>query len=260
MRRLLIAAVIATAVLGIVVAAQGEVYQRGNLRVTFDGRLRPHDLPRERPAPVTVSLDGTVGTVDGSRPPQLREITVAMNRAGKVFATGLPTCEASRLHQTSTEAALRLCRPALVGHGTFAAKVDSSNAPLIPARGKVLVFNSRIDGKQGMLLHLYGSVPVRAAFVLPFEIKRLSKGEFGTVFSTRIPTLAADLGYVTEINLTIGRRYRYAGKPRSFLSASCAAPAGFSGGPYQLAKTTFAFSDGTSLTSRLTRDCTVRKP
>jgi hypothetical protein len=258
MRRLLIAAVVAAAVLGIVVAAQGEVYQRGNLRVTFGGRLLPHDLPRERLAPVTVSLGGTVGTVDGSPPPQLREITIAMNRAGKVFATGLPTCEASRLHQTSTEAALRICRPALVGHGTFAAKVDSSDAPLIPARGKVLVFNSRIGGRQGMLLHLYGSVPVRAAFVLPFKVERRSKGEFGTVFSTRIPTLAADLGYVTEIKLTIGRRYRYAGKPRSFLSASCAAPAGFSDVPYQLAKTTFAFSDGTSLTSRLTRDCTVR--
>ncbi len=258
MRRLLIAAVIATAVLSIVVAAQGEVYQRGNLRVTFDGRLRPHDLPRERLAPVTVSLDGSVGTVDGSRPPQLREITIAMNRAGKVFAEGLPVCDASTLQRTSSEAALRLCRPALVGHGTFAAKVDSQNAPLIPATGKVLVFNSRIDGKQGMLLHLYGSNPVRVAFVLPFKVERRSRGKFGTVFSTRIPTLASDLGYVTQIELTIGRRYRYAGKPRSFLSASCAAPAGFPGAIYQLAKTTFAFADGTNLTSRLTRDCGVR--
>jgi hypothetical protein len=240
------------------VAAQGEVYQRGNLRVSFDGRLRPHDLPRERLAPATVSLDGSVGTVDGSQPPQLREITVAMNRAGKLFSAGLPVCSPAQLQQTSTEAALGLCRSALVGHGTFAVNVDSANAPLIPVRGKVLVFNSRIDGKQRMLLHLYGSSPVRAAFVLPFEIEHRSQGEFGTVFSTKIPTLASDLGYVTQIKLTIGRRYRYAGKPRSFLSASCAAPAGFPGVSYQLAKTTFAFSDGTSLTSHLTRDCTVR--
>lgn len=260
MRRLFVAAFIATAVLGIVVAAQGEVYQRGNLRVTFDGRLQPHDLPRERLAPVTVSLDGTVGTVDGSRPPQLREITVAMNRAGKVFSEGLPTCAASTLQQTSSEAALSLCQSALVGHGTFAANVDFPNAPLIPAKGKVLVFNSRIEGKQGMLLHLYGSSPVRAAFVLPFKIEHRSEGEFGTVFSTKIPTLASDLGYVTEIRLTIGRKYRYAGKRRSFLSAACAAPAGFPGAIYKLAKTTFDFSDGTHLTSRLTRDCTVRKP
>jgi hypothetical protein len=258
MPRFVIAVVFALALLGAAVVAQGEVYQRGNLRVIFDGRLRPHDLPRERLAPVTVSLDGSVGTVDGSRPPQLREITVAMNRAGKLFSTGLAICRSSQLQQTSSEAALSLCRSALVGHGTFAAKVDFPNAPLIPAEGKVLVFNSRIDGQPGMLLHLYGSSPVRAAFVLPFKIKYRSKGEFGTVFSTKIPTLASGLGYVTEIKLTIGRRYRYAGKPRSFLSASCAAPAGFTSVPYQLAKTTFAFSDGTSLTSHLTRDCTVR--
>jgi hypothetical protein len=258
MRRLFISTVIATVVLGIVVAAQGEVYQRGNLRVSFDGRLKPHDLPRERLAPVTVSLDGSVGTVDGSRPPQLREITVAMNRAGKLFSAGLPVCRSSLLQQTTSEAALSLCRSALVGHGTFAVNVDLPNAPLIPAKGKVLVFNSKIGRKQGLVLHLYGSSPVRAAFVLPFKIEHRSQGEFGTVFSTKIPTLAADLGYVTEIKLTIGRRYRYAGKPRSFISASCAAPAGFPGVSYQLAKTTFAFADGTNLISHLTRDCTVR--
>jgi hypothetical protein len=258
MRRLSIAAIFAVALLGVAVVAQGEVYQQGNLRVFFNGRLQPHDLPRERLAPVTVSLDGSIGTVDGSRPPQLSEITIAMNRAGKVFSAGLPICSASQLQQTSTEAALGLCRPALVGHGTFAANVDFPSAPLIPARGKVLVFNSRIDGKQGLLLHLYGSSPVRAAFVLPFKVERRSKGDFGTVFSTKIPNLASNLGYVTEIALTIGRRYSYAGRHRSFLSASCAAPAGFPGASYQLAKTTFAFSDGTSLTSRLIRECTVR--
>jgi hypothetical protein len=181
-----------------------------------------------------------------------------MNRAGKLFSTGLPVCHSSQLQQTSSEAALSHCRPALVGRGSFAVNVDFPNAPLIPAKGKVLVFNSRIDGKQGMLLHLYGSSPVRAAFVLPFKIEHRIQGEFGTVFSTKIPTLASDLGYVTKIKLTIGRKYRYAGKLRSFISASCAAPAGFPGVSYQLAKTTFAFSDGTNLTSHLTRDCTVR--
>lgn len=259
MRRLATAATLALALLGVAVVAQGEVIQRDNLRVSYDGRLLPHDLPRQRLAPVTVSLDGSIGTVDGSRPPQLREITVAMNRAGKISSKGLPTCAASTLQQTSSEAALSLCRSALVGHGTFAAKVDFPNAPLIPANGKVLVFNSRIDGKQGMLLHLYGSSPVRAAFVLPFKIEHRSRGEFGTVFSTKIPTLASDLGYVTEINLTIGRRYRQAGKPRSFLSASCAAPAGFASASYKLAKITFAFSDGKNMAAPpLTRACSVR--
>ena len=260
MRRLLIAAAVAACCLPIAgAAAQRQIVQSGNVRVSFDGRLAPRALPRERPAPVTVHLDGSVATVDGSRPPQLREIAVAVNRAGKVSTAGLPSCSPSRLQQTSTETALDLCRSALVGHGRFAASVDFPGSPLIPARGAVLVFNdSTRKGGPGMVLHLYGSTPVKAAFVLPFEISRQPQGEFGTVFSAKIPTLASDLGYVTDIELTLGRRYRYAGKPRSFLSASCAAPAGFPGATYQLAKATFTFPEGRQLTSKLPGNCKVR--
>jgi len=44
-----------------------------------------------------------------STPPQLRDISIAMNRAGVVSVAGLPSCQASELQQTSTEAALALC-------------------------------------------------------------------------------------------------------------------------------------------------------
>ncbi len=259
MRRLLIAAAIAALCLPIAgAAAQRQIVQEGNVRVSFDGRLAPRALPRERPAPVTVHLDGSVATVDGSRPPQLREISVAVNRAGKLSVAGLPSCPAATLQQTSTEKALDLCRPALVGRGRFAASVDPPGSPLIPAKGTVLAFNSSTRKGPGMVLHLYGSTPVRAAFVLPFEISRRARGEFGTVFSAKIPKLASDLGYVTDIELAIGRQYRYAGRHRSFLSASCAAPVGFPGAVYQLAKATFTFPEGRQLTSKLPGDCRVR--
>jgi len=258
MRRLAIAIASVLAVLLAATAASGELTQKGNLRVTFDGQILPHSLPRTRPAPVTVQIEGEVGTVDGSRPPSLREISVAVNRAGKIYFAGLPTCSASDLQQTSTEAALDVCGDALVGQGHFAANVDFPGAPLIPAQGRVLAFYTRAGGRPGMLLHLYGASPVRATFVLPFKISRRSKGEFGTVFSTRIPEIAADLGYVTKLDLSIGRKYRYAGEQRSFISASCAAPAGFPGGVFELAKATFSFGDGRSLSTSLARDCTVR--
>src|SRR5262249_29311082 len=114
------------------------------------------------------------------------------------------------------------------------------------------------EKQPGLLLHLYGSSPVRAAFVLPFKITRKSTGKFGTVFSTRIPRLASDRGYVTDIDLTIGRTYRYRGEQRSFISASCAAPAGFPGAFFELAKATFSFAGDKQLTSRLPGDCKVR--
>jgi len=258
MRRLAITTALFLLVLALAAVAHGELSQQGTLRVHFDGKLQPRALPRDRAVPVTVSLDGVIDTSDGSRPPQLREISIAVNRAGRVSVTGLPTCRASELQQTSSQAALKACRPALVGRGHFAAKVNFPGAPLIPARGEVLVFNSRSDGRPGLLLHLYGSSPVRAAFVLPFRISYRRHGDFGTVFSAKIPELASDLGYVTEIELKIGRRYHYGGKSRSFFSASCAAPAGFPGAIYQLAKATFSFANGQQLKTGLSRDCKVR--
>ncbi len=260
MRRLALA--VALPLCGLIVAAvaQGELIQQGNLRVQFDGRLFPRELPRVQRAPVSVTLDGSVGTADGSSPPQLREMSVAVNRAGKLSVTGLPTCTATVLQQTTSEAALEACRPALVGHGSYAAGVNFPGAPLFPAQGKVLAFTGRLEGRPAILLHLYGSRPVKAAFVLPFRISRPSQGTFGTVFSTRIPALASGLGYVTDIEMTIGRKYRYAGQQRSFLSASCAAPAGFPGAIFQLAKATFSFANGQRLVSGLSRDCKVREP
>lgn len=258
MRRLAIAAALALTASILVGAAQAELIQQGNLRVFFSGRLLPRALPREHTAPVTVSLDGSVATADGSVPPQLRTISIAVNRAGEISVAGLPKCPRGELEQTSTEAALKSCRPALVGRGHFSANVNFPGAPLFPARGEVLVFNSRIGGKPGLLLHLYGTSPVQAAFVLPFTITRESHGRFGTVFSTKIPQLASDLGYVTSIELTIGRKYKYKGEQRSFISASCAAPAGFPGAIFQLARATFSFANGQQLRTGLTRDCKVR--
>jgi hypothetical protein len=257
MRRLAIVVLLLTCLpAGAAVARQ--FVQEGNLRVAFDARLFPHALPREREAPVTVQLAGAVRTTDGSIPPQLREISIAMNRAGVVSVAGLPSCPSSKLQQTSTEAALVQCRSALVGRGHFAANVNFPGSPVFPARGTVLVFNSTSKGQMGLLLHLYGSSPVRAAFVLPFKISRQSKGKFGTVFSTRLPRLASDQGYVTDINLKIGRTYSYRGERRSFISASCAAPAGFPGAFFELAKATFSFAGGQRLISRLPGDCKVR--
>jgi hypothetical protein len=257
MRRLAIAAAL-LACLPAGVAAARQFVQQGTLRVAFEAKLLPHALPRERNAPVTVHLAGAIRTTDGSTPPQLREISIAMNRAGVVSAKGLPSCQAPQLQQTSTEAALATCRGALVGRGHFAANVDFSGTAVFPARGTVLVFNRSTKNRPGLLLHLYGSSPVRAAFVLPFRITRKSEGKFGTVFTTHIPRLASDKGYVTDIDLSIGRRYRYRGSERGFISASCAAPAGFPGAFYELAKATFTFAGGQKLTSRLPGDCKVR--
>jgi hypothetical protein len=128
----------------------------------------------------------------------------------------------------------------------------------IPVEGDMLAFNSRIRGRPAVLLHAYTESPVRVAVVVTFNISRPKDGDFGTVFTARIPKIAADLGYVTEGYLRLARRYRYAGEPHSFVNARCAAPLGFSGGPFAFTRGTFSFANGQRLGVTLTRNCTVR--
>ncbi len=258
MKRIVASIALAAATLFAATAAQGEQAQEGNLRVSFDGRLAPRALPRDRPAPVTAYLESSIRTVDGSSPPPLRRISIAVNRHGLVSFAGLPTCDPAELQQTNTEAALDRCRPALIGRGRFAAKVTFPGAAPYPAQGRALIFNGRSRGRPAAFLHIFSSNPIRITFVLPFEISRRPRGQFGTVFSAEIPQIAADTGYITDIELTVGREYRYRGDPRSFLSASCAAPPGFRIGFFTLARTTFSFADGRTLTTEIARDCRVR--
>jgi hypothetical protein len=256
-RSLVIAALLALAALIGVGAAHGEIFQKGTLRIFFDGGFAPRSLPRDRLAPVTISIDGSIATTDGSHPPPVRRLEFSLNRDGRLSTRGLPVCSSGLLQSTTSESALARCRPALVGHGSFRADLDS-NQSAIPVAGTILAFNSRLQGKPALLLHLYGTVPVRATFVLPLTIGHRAKGQFGTVLRAKVPTLAAGLGSITDVTLKIGRQFSFEGKRRSFISASCAAPAGFQGAVFPFARGSFYFAGHTRIDIPLTRDCRVR--
>lgn len=258
-RRLFIPALLAVACLLGAGLAQAELSQEGNVRISFNGGFSPRALPREALAPVTIDVKGAITTTDGTHPPPVRRIEIAINRHGRLFTQGLPACSRPRLQSTSTEAALARCRPALVGRGSFAADVEfpTSDAP-VPATGTMLAFYGKSDGKRALLLHLYATTPVRATLVLPLVISNRGGELFGTVLSAKIPTLAGGLGSVTKIDLRVGRSFSYRGQRRSFISASCPAPAGFPGAVFSLARGSFYFADGKKIETTLARDCRVR--
>jgi hypothetical protein len=257
-RRLAIPLLIAIAALLCAGLAAAEVVQDGNLRLHFSGKIAPKKLPRTNPAPVTVRVSGAIGTADGERPPELTKIAIAFNRDGHVSTKGLPICEAGELEQTTSAGAREACGGALVGHGKFRANVALPGRETFPVTGDMLAFNSTKNGRPALLLHIYGSHPVQLVFVLTFRIVRVAKGTFGTIFVAHIPKFAAQLGYVTHVNLTFARRYVYQGEQRSFLSARCAAPAGFPGGPFTLARGSFTFDNGQRISTSLARNCWVR--
>jgi hypothetical protein len=236
-------------------SVSAETAQDGNLRVTFNADFAPHVLPRLRAAPVKVEVEGRIATTDGSHPPPLRRLEVKLNRNGRIYSKGLPTCAAPRLQSTSTETALARCRPALVGNGNFRAEVKLGRE--ITAAGKILAFNSRHNGKPALLMHLFASAPVRFTLVVPLTIGHRSKGQFGTVLRAKIPRLGGDLGSVTEIDLTIGRQYSYAGKRRSYVSAACGAPSALDEAIFPFARGSFRFEGHRTFEETLLRVCHV---
>jgi len=239
--------------------ASGESAEGGDLVASLQGKITPHALPRNELAPVTVHVSGEIKTTNGATPPALREISIALNREGKLDTRGLPTCSSGALESTTTEQALSLCGPALIGQGRFEADVSFPTLVPFPAEGKLLAFNAKVKGRPGILLHIYGANPVQHTFILPMTITHKSSGTFGTVISTKIPRLAAGLGYVTSVDFAIGRRFHYKGKMHSLLSARCAAPPGFPGAIFTFARGTFTFANGQALSPSLVRDCKVRQ-
>jgi hypothetical protein len=253
-RRAIAAAIAAGLCLAI--PAQAEVSQQGNLITTFESALAPKTLPRKALAPVSVRVAGDFKTAKGAELPQLRRISVAINSAGRLDDTGLPTCRLATIEPASEEAAQRLCGQAIVGSGHVTVGVHIENQATFAVRAKLLAFNGpRKHGHKLILAQVYAKDPP-GAFVLTFRLKR-HPGLFGTVMSTSLPASAQGWAYLSHFDMTLDRRYRYRGKAHSYVSAACAAPAGFPGAVFPLAKASYGFDNGQALTTTVVRSCRV---
>jgi hypothetical protein len=257
MRRLPIYILAALLALAAAAGAWAAVERSGNILVRFSADFSPHSLPRQSPAPIAVTIKGAVTTSDASHPPPLQWLEVELNRSGRLYTKGLPSCSPSLLQSTSTEEAMARCGPALVGRGSFSADIALGSNKPVTSGGRILAFNGRRTGKPALLLHFFGGVPVRFTLVVPLRIGH-KEGQFGTVLRARIPKLANGFGSITEIDLALGRRWSFAGKRRSYLSAACSAPTGFTAVPFSFARARFRFEDRPEIRSTLTRVCRVR--
>lgn len=253
-------AVVALAVACFLVAsiARAELIERGDLFVKFDGGIFPTALPRHTNAPITVSVDGTIKTLSGERPPALRFIAIAINKGGRIDTKGLPTCRRSQIEPATSQQALEACGPALVGEGRYLGALALPEQTSFPLQGRVLAFNTVIDGKRAILAHVYGSNPIPNSRILVFHIHKAS-GTFGTVLTASLPARLNQFGYLKKISLNLRRDFVYRGRNHSYLSAACAAPAGTTLGIFPFVRVSMTFSDGRQLASTLTRTCHVKK-
>lgn len=236
--------------------AQAELVERGDLFVQFKGGIEPNALPRTRLAPIAVSVAGTVKTLSGQRPPALRTIRIELNRGGELDPHGLPVCYYDDLRAVSPRRALDACGEAFVGYGAYHARVAFPEQNTFPLSGRIRAFNGIHKGHSVILAHIYGGDPLPITRVVVFHIHR-TPGTFGTVITGEFSTGINRYGYVASLYLRLFRNFVVEGQQRSYLSATCGAPAGFPGAVFPFARATMTFDDGRRLSSTLTRSCQV---
>lgn len=246
----------ATALL-LVPSAGAELVQKDGVRVALSAGLSPTKLPRHGTAPIKVSIGGHISSTSKGTPPQLKEVSFAFNKAGKLDLGGLPKCRLGHIDPSTTQEAMLACGPSLIGEGHFSANVRFPEQSPFPSEGKVLAFSGVLRGSAVIFAHIYGTVPVPTSYVLPLEIEK-GKGTFSTVMHASLPQATGEWGYVTGLNLKLGRTYSVHGKKRSFLSAGCPAPKGFPGAIFPLVRSSFAFVGGKTLTATLNRSCKAK--
>ena len=255
--RLVVAVAFALVTLPLIATvARAELTERGDLFVRFEGGINPTALPRTKRAPIAVEVGGTVKTLSGEEPPALRQIRIELNRGGVIDARGLPDCRHSELVAASPEQAMAACGGSLVGEGRYRAKTSFPEQTTFPSEGHILAFNGKYEGREAILAHIYGVNPVPMNQVIVFRIRRKA-GTFGTVLTGRLSDSLNPHGYVASIDLRLFRVYAFHGQRRSYISAACAAPAGFGVASFPFARTSMAFADGRTLSSTLTRSCRV---
>ncbi|HTR75438.1 MAG TPA: hypothetical protein VMH33_09320 [Solirubrobacterales bacterium] len=236
------------------VAHASQVVQSGGVRAALSASFAPRRLPREGLAPIRLAVGMRLSAAEGGTVPQLRRIEIAINREGRLDPVGLPVCPLSEIEPATTEAALASCRRSLIGEGHFAADVGLSRQSPFPQAGKLYAFNGRLHGHPAILAHVYGTDPVPTSYTLPFEIGHAGHGAFGVLLRAKPPRLAGSAA-ITRLSLDLGRSFRFRGSRRSYLAASCPAPAGFPGAVFTIARVRLSFAGGRTLTAALDRSC-----
>ena len=232
----------------------------GNLQLSVSARLSPKRLPRDRRSPTAVAVGWKIASTDPAlEPPALKTVKIEINRHGALDSTGLPTCPYAKIQPASTARALANCRSSLVGKGTFSAQVGLEGQERYVSQGKMLVFNGAKGGKPVLFGQIYTAYPFAASFVIVFAVGQRTHGAYGATLTAKLPPNLRAWGNLTEVEMRLARRFSYRGERRSFLSAACPTPKGFTAAPFRLAKMRFAFLGGAGVSSTLTETCKVRR-
>jgi hypothetical protein len=248
-----VAAVVIVAVAG---AAQSPVLTApdGNTQ-SIAINFTPRKLSKTTAEPVTLDVTTATTTTNPAAnkgaPIPAVEAIVDFPKGTKILSKGYPTCDAGLLQNTSTEAALEACKKAKVGSGEGTADLVVGER-IFPVTTTITAFNGiPVGGKPVILLHTYSQSPIQTTLVLVGAVSNFNKEGYGPRLDVTIPLIAGGQGAITSFHVKIFKKFRYKGRIRSYVSATCATKK-------LKARGKFVFKDGESLTPKLTGKCSQK--
>jgi hypothetical protein len=217
---------------------------------SIDVKVRPKKLSKKTFTPATLEVTTlTTSTTNPSGVPSPAvHAVIDFDKNLRLYTKGLPTCDAAKLQNQSTENAERACRAAKIGTGHSVAYLVAGKVYEVPQT--VTAFNGIPQGgKPTILLHTYGTTPLQVSLVLQGTVSNYNKEGYGPRLDLDIPLIAGGTGALKEFNVKIDKKWRFKGVKRSFISGKCP-------NSKQLkARGTFTYRDGESLTALSKQSC-----
>jgi hypothetical protein len=247
-----LAAVVAAAI-PVSAAIAGETVSGpdGNTQ-SLEASVSPSALYKKTSSPAALTVDVKTGaTSPGAIPSPAVHDVIDFDQNLTLATKGLPTCNASQLQNTTTEAAEKACGKAKIGSGTSTTLLPLGSLYTEPT--KVVAFNGVPQGgKPVVLLQAYGTSPVQTTLVLVGTVSNLGKEGYGPRLDVIVPPIAGGVGVITDFKVKIQKSWTYKGKKMSFVSAKCPASKKLK---YRGA---FTYKDGTTIEAGATQTCTPK--
>lgn len=213
-----------------------------------DGGFTPRDLPRREFAPIDFEGWAAVNAVGGGLPPPLQQVVLNFDRDGRLFTKGLSTCSPAQVGAASPQQARQACGGAVIGTGSVEAMIAlEGQAPLRVRSPLTLLNGPRREGEPTVIFHAQTTVPVLQTFAVVIPIER-RHGYYAYRATTDVPPIAGGRGALTRVEVDIGKRFRYGGAERSYVSARC------SDGVLET-RGRFTFADGTIIDGNVEKPC-----
>jgi hypothetical protein len=225
---------------GVLHLSRSQGHRSGPAAVNIRARFR-HEFPEE-------------GIV-----PELSGIEFALSPRIAMNTKGLPLCRLDQIRNQSTQHAMRVCGDAMVGTGEMWSQAVCHQCAEISTIEELVAFNGRYRG--GPAIFLLGPKPnsLYEARISVFRVER-TPGDAGYMLAGTIPEhlrtpLESEFEFRWRISyfaLSLHRSYPFAGRSRSYLTASCPT----SGHPeIAVARATFHFGGIAQVSGEMRGEC-----